>query len=393
MFSARLFDRGPSVLSPALWADTVGGIPKALAGAGRVIRGLADADRGEHQPAGRCSSSSPRRQPCWSSLPSGTRSCAGPAPGPRSQSPTPARRVLMATAVVVADIGVPVMILFGLRSRLCRARHAAARDRRHLRRADPSRSRSSPSSPAWRGRSPPPAGRSGGSAASPTKPRDGPTGSSHRRVPDRAAAARRQSRPRRRLPPSWAVGFGGILAVPTALLALLATRVLVLGRDGLSAEEHARALRWRVLTPIAAAAAVVTIIAAGIGYLAFARFTIEQIAWVWVVAGLYVVLAGLADLAINALLLPIHAGGPAGRPVDGAQRPGRRTHRGADQRHRADPPLPAGRRADPRPLGVRFDHLRRARVGPLLRHRGRLLPHHLRERLLRAPDLRRRGAC
>ena len=104
--------------------------------------------------------------------------------------------------------------------------------------------------------------------------------------------------------------------MPTALLALLATRVLVLGRERTSAEENARAIRWRVLTPIAALAAIATIVAACLGYLAFARFTIEQIAWVWVVSGIYVILAGLADLAIGALLLPGHVGGlEVGRAV------------------------------------------------------------------------------
>jgi small-conductance mechanosensitive channel len=59
-----------------------------------------------------------------------------------------------------------------------------------------------------------------------------------------------------------------------------------------------------VLTPIAAVAAVITIVAAIVGFLAFSRFMIEQIAWVWVVVGGYVLLSGLADLAINALLVP-----------------------------------------------------------------------------------------
>jgi len=46
-----------------------------------------------------------------------------------------------------------------------------------------------------------------------------------------------------------------------------------------------------------------------LGYLAFARFMIEQIAWVWMVAGGYVIASGLADLAINVALAPGRPGG------------------------------------------------------------------------------------
>ena len=117
------------------------------------------------------------------------------------------------------------------------------------------------------------------------------------------------------MPPAWAIGVGGILSVPTALLALYATRILVQGRERLSEAESARSARWRILTPVAAIAAIITVVAAIAGYLAFARFMIEQIAWVWVVAGAYVILSGLADLAINALLLPDRAGLRLGRTL------------------------------------------------------------------------------
>src|SRR5690606_3658129 len=49
------------------------------------------------------------------------------------------------------------------------------------------------------------------------------------------------------MPATWAGGVGGLLSVPTALLALYATRLLVRGRTGLSEDENARAARWRVL--------------------------------------------------------------------------------------------------------------------------------------------------
>jgi small-conductance mechanosensitive channel len=83
----------------------------------------------------------------------------------------------------------------------------------------------------------------------------------------------------------------------------------------MSEEETARSARWRILTPLAGFAAIVTVVAAVIGYLAFARFMIEQIAWVWVVAGAFVILTGLADLAIDMLLMPGRSRLQIGRTV------------------------------------------------------------------------------
>jgi potassium-dependent mechanosensitive channel len=308
VFSARLFDRGPSVLSPALWADTIAGIPTALDGSGRVVSAWLTRI-----------ASSTNQQVLLLLLAAATvvlivlvvrySFVRWSRAWTRTQSPTPARKLLMATGVAVADIGVPVLILFGVRAVLAElgllppgigiilnglilavAIYSVI--------TGMARALAAPGRPEW---------RIGGI--------DDETARKAYRIV--AAAAFLIALPPladnlarvAAMPPSWAVGFGGILSVPTALLALLSARVLVLGRERASAEEYARALRWRVLTPIAALAAVVTIIAAGLGYLAFARFIIEQIAWVWLVAGAYVILTGLADLAINALLQPSQAGG------------------------------------------------------------------------------------
>ena len=307
-FSARLFDRGPSVLSPALWRDVGEGIPIVVSGAGRVISAWIE----------RIAASSSaavvllllaalaviaivlvvrfvfvRWARAWTAM----------------QSPTPERKVLMATAIVVSDIAVPVVILFGLRvlfaelgllppgiAVIFNGVIAAVAVFAVI--TGMARALAAPGRPEW---------RIGGIADS--------TATSAYRIVACAAfllalgplvdhlaqvAA---------MPAPWAVGVGGILSVPAAILALYATRVLVQGRERLSQAEVARAARWRILTPIAALAAIVTVVAAIVGYLAFARFMIEQIAWVWVVAGAYVIASGLADLGINSILLPGRPGG------------------------------------------------------------------------------------
>ena len=307
-FNARLFERGESVLSPVLWRDVGAGIPVVAQSVARVLGSWLE----------RVAASSDaavvllflaafagavlvvfvrylfvRWTRAWTA----------------AQSPTPQRKLLMAVAVVVADIGVPVLLLFGLRAVLAALGLLPSGIRTILDGVLVSvavftvitgmaRALAAPGRPEW---------RIGGIA-------DDTARNAYRVVAiaaflialgpladhlGRVAA----------MHPSWAVGVGGILSVPTALLALYATRIIVRGRASLSEDESARSARWRVLTPLAALAAVITIVAAAIGYLAFARFMIEQIAWVWVVAGAYVILGGLAELGINALLLPNHPKG------------------------------------------------------------------------------------
>jgi small-conductance mechanosensitive channel len=307
-FNARLFDRSTSVLSPALWEDVGAGIPVVVQSVGRVLGGWLD----------RVAASSNaevvllllaalagailvvfvrflfvRWTHAWTA----------------KQAPTPQRKVLMAGAVVLADIGVPMFILFGLRAILAGLGLLPVGIAVILNGiivavaaftviTGMARALAAPGRPEW---------RIGGIS-------DETARHAYRVVVVAAflialgpladhlgqVAA---------MPPSWAVGVGGILSVPTALLALYATRIIVRGRASLSEDESSRSARWRILTPLAAAAAVVTIVAAAIGYLAFARFMIEQIAWVWVVAGAYVIVGGLAELGINTLFLPGHPSG------------------------------------------------------------------------------------
>ena len=308
LFTARLFDRGPSVLSPALWRDVAAGVPTVLAGTGRLISAWLD----------RIAASSSaavvllllgalaviaivlvvhfvfvRWARAWTAV----------------QSPTPERKVLMATAIVVSNIAVPVLILFGLRTLfaalgllppgiglLFNGLIGAVAVFTVI--TGMARALAAPGRPEW---------RIGGIADD--------TASHAYRIVGVAAfllalgslvdhLARIAA-----MPAAWAVGVGGILSVPTALLALYATRVVLQGRDSASEAEQVRAARWRILTPFAALAAIVTVVAAVLGYLAFARFMIEQIAWVWVVAGAYIIATGLADLGINSILLPGRPGG------------------------------------------------------------------------------------
>ncbi len=313
-FTQRLFERQQSVLSPSLWRDIAAGIPTVISGTARILSGWFDRI-----------AASTNLQALLLLLAAATviaivilvrfllvRWAHAWTAG---QSPTPERKVLMATAVVISDIGVPMLILYGLRAVMAElgllppgiriifdgvivavAVFAVI--------TGVARALAAPRRPEW---------RIGGIA-------DATASQAYRIVAaaafllalgpfiehlGRAAA----------MPPEWAIGLGGILSVPAALLALYATRVLVQGRERLSEDESARAARWRILTPVAALAAIVTVAAAIAGYLAFARFMIEQIAWVWVVAGAYVILSGLSDLAISALLLPDRAGLKLGRAV------------------------------------------------------------------------------
>ena len=307
-FSAQLFDRSTSVLNPALWHEVGAGLPTVFRATGKVLSGWAD----------RVAASSNAEMVLlllaaavsvivvlfvrflfvrW------TRAWT------KTQSPTPSRKVLMACAVVLADIGVPMLILYGLRAvfaalGLLPYGISVIFDGLIVAVAvftvitGMASALAAPGRPEW---------RIGGIADA--------TASNAYRVVAFAAflialgpladhlgkvAA---------MPASWAVGVGGILSVPTALLALYATRILVRGRAALSEAENQRSARWRILTPLAALAAVITIVAAAFGYLAFARFVIEQIAWIWVVAGAYVIIGGLVEFGINALLLPATSGG------------------------------------------------------------------------------------
>ena len=114
-FTARMFERGPSVVSPALWRDTVAGFPTLANGLGRVLSawfGRIAASDGSATLLLLLAAATgvaivafvrflfTRWAQAWTA----------------AQSPTPERKVLMATAVVVADIAVPMLILYGLRA-------------------------------------------------------------------------------------------------------------------------------------------------------------------------------------------------------------------------------------------------------------------------------------
>ncbi len=323
-FNARLFDRGASVVSPALWAEVLEGIPTVARSVGRVVTSWLDrVAAGSNLTVVLLLLAAAigvafvifvryvfvRWTRAWTA----------------TQDPTPQRRILMAAGVVVADIGVPMLILYGLRTVFAVLDLLPSGIRIILDGiivavavftviTGMARALAAPGRPEW---------RIGGIA-------DETALAAYRVVMigaflialgpladhlGRVAA----------MPPDWAIGVGGILSVPSALLALYATRILVRGRNVLSEDENARSAKWRILTPLAALAAMITIVAAIVGYLAFARFMIEQIAWVWVVAGAYVILGGLADLGINLLLRPGQPNGlQVGRGVGLSDRTGER---------------------------------------------------------------------
>ena len=225
------------------------------------------------------------------------------AQGPGSiGEPTRAQKVIMAVAIVAVDIGVPLLILLGLRVLLAELRLLPRSIGEILAGLTVAvaiftvvtglaRALAAPNRPAW---------RIAGIA-------DQTARQTYSVVAVAAAILALYAFVDRLTVVTAAAGFysmalGGVLAIPAAILALVATRMLVRGREALSTEERLRSARWRILTPVAGLAALVTIGAAVLGYLAFAGFMVQQIAWVWVVIGAFVLGGGLADLVLNATL-------------------------------------------------------------------------------------------
>lgn len=233
------------------------------------------------------------------------------AEGPASDDPTPAQKVVMALAIVVVDVGVPFLILVGLRALLSELGLLPRRFGDILDGLTAAvavftvitgfvRALVAPKRPAWR--------------------IAGIANLTARRIYNLVLAAAVILAVYTLIahlalvtdsPPFYAIGLGGVMSIPIAILTLVATRVLVNGRSALTTEERLRSARWRILTPIAGLAALITIVAAVAGYLAFARFMVEQMAWVWVVIGGLVLSNSLANMCIAAL----SADRPAGRRV------------------------------------------------------------------------------
>ncbi|MCP4383502.1 MAG: mechanosensitive ion channel family protein [Hyphomicrobiales bacterium] len=310
-FTTALFARDGSALSPGLLADLVLESSRVLAGTSRVV-----AD--------------------WLQLVAGSsdsvtillallavlivvvvltarRAFLRWAEGPTSlEDPGRPQKVLAAFAIVIVDVGVPLLILLGLRALLAELGllpRSVDEIAIGLTTAVAiftvitglSRALAAPNRPAWR--------------------IAGIADSTARRVYGVVAAAAAilalyafvvRLAGITTAPSAFVVGLGGVLSIPTAALALVATRMLVRGREALSEDERRRSAPWRVLTPLASIAAVVTIASAVVGYLAFASFMIEQIAFVWVVIGGFVLIGGLADVILTATLSPDQ---PVGRHI------------------------------------------------------------------------------
>ncbi|WP_421725678.1 mechanosensitive ion channel domain-containing protein [Bauldia sp.] len=302
-FATALYARGRSALSPTLIADLAAESVNLLAGTWRVIAG-------------------------WSRLVASSSDAVTLAlgvvtvlivgvvlvaralflrwvQGPGSQGdPTRTHKIMMAFAVVIVDVGVPLLILIALRALLS-----------ELRLLPPSidaivvgltvavaiftvitgltRALTTPRRPAW---------RIAGIA-------DGTARRTYGIVVVAAAilsfySLLVQLANITATPAFYVPGIGGLLSIPTAILGLVAARIVVRGREALSTEERRRSAPWRILTPLAGLAALITIAAAVTGYLAFATFMVEQIAFVWVVVGGFVLLNGLIDVVLEATLSP-----------------------------------------------------------------------------------------
>jgi small-conductance mechanosensitive channel len=220
---------------------------------------------------------------------------------PAGELPTPGQRMLMAFAIVVADVGVPLLILLGLEAVLAelellpeaaRAVFDAVTAAVVVLAAITGLTRAllAPGRPAWRL----------------VALADATTVRLYSLVViaaflmallvlvERLAAVID-------VPAGYSAAVGGVVAIPVAVLVLLAARALIRGRDALSEDQRARILRWRAITPAFALAAVVVMAASVLGFLNLARFLTEQIVWVWVVVGQIAIIGGLADQAIVSL--------------------------------------------------------------------------------------------
>ncbi|HMN85803.1 MAG TPA: DUF3772 domain-containing protein [Bauldia sp.] len=214
----------------------------------------------------------------------------------------PGQRMLMAFAVVVADVGVPLLVLVGLRAVL-NALGLLPADAATLYDAltaativftamtGLARAVLAPGRPAWRL----------------TPAMTAPTAVRLYSLVFAAAVLVsllllvRVLSDTVSVPAGYAVAMGGVVAALIAVLVLLAARTLIRGREALSEPERMQVVRWRAVAPAFALAAAVVILASLLGFLNFARFIVEQIIWIWFVLGVAVIIAGLADRTIATL--------------------------------------------------------------------------------------------
>lgn len=227
------------------------------------------------------------------------------AEGPAALSdPNSSQKVLMAFAIVIVDVAVPVLILLGFRALLAELRLLPRSTDEILLGLTTavgiftvitglSRALAAPHRPAW---------RIAGIADATARHVHGVVIAAAVILALFAFIVRLAGITA--APPFFVTELGGVLSIPTAILTLVATRMLVHGREALSPDERRRSAPWRILTPLAGMAAIITIAAAVVGYLAFASFMIEQIAFVWVVIGGFVLIGGLADVVFTATLSP-----------------------------------------------------------------------------------------
>lgn len=109
--------------------------------------------------------------------------------------------------------------------------------------------------------------------------------------------------------PFLATAIGGALAMAIAASVILATRIVTRDREveaGTTGDEPGgRVWRWAIV--LAAMASLVGIAAGIFGYVAFARFLVAQIVWVGVVLALFALFSRLIDLVVSIVFTPDRA--------------------------------------------------------------------------------------
>ena len=105
--------------------------------------------------------------------------------------------------------------------------------------------------------------------------------------------------------------LGGGIALTVAILVVAGGSLIARDRPPAGGETAEPGWRWRWLAPIASIAAVAAVVADIAGYLALARFLVEQIAWVATVLGMLVLALGLVRQAVTTLFSSERAIGTA----------------------------------------------------------------------------------
>ena len=312
-FTELLLSHGPSIASPSLWSQVAGETAGMAVSLGKIGGGLAE----------RISGHSDLPVPLLLALALiillvaylGARLLAGAVRRQTAgEAPSPERKILTASTLLVIEAATPILALFVLQTLLDFDRGATGYRFADLRRPlsvdrDPGADRGAGAEPLR--------------AAPPGLADRGGFGS------DRAAR-RRPDEPRSAVcvaplplidqlaeitatPEPFALPIKTALAVLAAGAILLTARVLIrdAAGDGKGGTAHKPPVWTWLLPPTAFVALVIAIAALG-GYLILAVFLAKQVVWVWMVFGVAVLTLGLANIAVAGLF---SSNRPVGRAI------------------------------------------------------------------------------